>query len=127
MAGKPQNALLPDGDEAGDGLPGKRYIDFAGPGLAEILPDPGDDLVLFRRKRAPRRDGRLAQALKHVAGGRQRVQLDQHVHGRRLPSRGQLVHYRCWASTRKSAGGRLMAGGHCGVQLLATPFNPAKK
>src|SRR6478609_4057112 len=89
MAGKPQNALLPDGDEAGDGLPGKRYIDFAGPGLAEILSDPGDDLVLFRRQRAPRRDGRLAQALKNLAGGRQRVKLDQHVHRRRLPSRDQ--------------------------------------
>jgi hypothetical protein len=62
MAGKSQNALLPDGDEAGDRLPAKRYIDFAGPGLAEILSNPGDDLVLFRSERAPRRDGRLAQA-----------------------------------------------------------------
>jgi hypothetical protein len=40
--------------------------------------------VLFRSKRAPRRDARFAQAFKHVAGGRQRVELDQHVHRRRL-------------------------------------------
>jgi hypothetical protein len=41
--------------------------------------------------------------------------------------RDRLVHYRCWASTRKSIGDRLMAGDSAGVQPLKTPFDRVEK
>ena len=62
-------------------------LDFAGPGLAESVPDPGDDLVLFGGQRPPRRDSGFAQALVRVSRVRQRVELDQHVHWQRCPFR----------------------------------------
>src|SRR5438094_3259484 len=80
MAGEPDDLLLLDRDEAGDRLAAERDFGFAGPCLAETLPHPGGDLVLFGGERAAHDNSGLLQSIIRRPGIGQGIELDEHVH-----------------------------------------------
>src|SRR5579871_5018331 len=91
VAGESHDLALLDRDEAGDGLAREGDLGFARPALGEILPDPREDFMFLRSKRAPDLDLLLAQSLERGTGWRQVIEPYEHVHGEATLWRSLLI------------------------------------